>query len=193
VPFEDEASNYEFRLPILNSGIVSEHRDFVPQRECLRVGHAAMEQLFLKEVSSFNPDVIFNSVGKNEDYPSPSVLNLVRESGVRVVTAAWDSFLKPRHWEIDLYNCSDYLLTADSFTNYFRYRLLAELTNDPKKVMFFQGSQVFTDFFRPTQEKKDIDVLFLGSVYGSRVNFIKSLQKKSGGARKTTDCCRWKL
>ena len=182
VPFEREASNYEFRMPALRAGGITEHRDFQYQRLFHAHGRAVMERELLREVELYRPDCVFYSGGFGHQCPSAATMNQIRAAGFPVLAVLWDTFLKPRELELDLFASSDYLLLADSFTNYARYRLWAETANLPVGVGFLPGHQVLPEIFARTDAPKDLDVTFLGSVYGSRVGLLDYLSERLSAA-----------
>ncbi len=69
VSWENEPSNYELRLPILNCGAVTEHNDYCYQRKLRATGREEVEREVLAMVEAFKPDIVINST----TWPSQSV------------------------------------------------------------------------------------------------------------------------
>ena len=91
-----------------------------------------------------------------------------------MLTVFWDTWPDSLPHEIELTLNSDAILVMDSLTNYFKFRLLAELHGRPGTVAFAPIA-VFTDVVRPTKTAKSRDVLMLGSNEGQRINLTRFL------------------
>lgn len=61
VNWENEPSNYQLRLLIINCGIVTEYKDFVYQRVFRSEGRDVMHSKLLQEIFDFRPDLVVNS------------------------------------------------------------------------------------------------------------------------------------
>ena len=86
VDFENEPSNYQIRLPALNSGAISEHRDFIYQRVFRESGKDAMNQAALEAYQVFEPDVVINSLCWWQECISSQTLAKIRKGGGKVIS-----------------------------------------------------------------------------------------------------------
>jgi spore maturation protein CgeB len=177
VDFENEPSNYQVRLPALNSGMISEHVDFVYQRIFRKSGAAAMNEAALKAQHDFRPDIVINSLCWWQECIDWQTLAAMRLAGSKVISIYWDTWINALPHETEIFLNSDYILVFDSLSSYFKYRLLGEQRGNSDKVIF-SPIGVFTDTIRPIKIKKDIDVLMLGSGEGQRADLIFYLKKE---------------
>lgn len=95
VGWEDEPSNHELRLPILNCGMVREHRDYCYQRVLKAAGRAVMDREILTLVEEFQPDLVNNSTTWPNQSVGSGLLHAIMGRGVPVYTQVWDTFLEP--------------------------------------------------------------------------------------------------
>lgn len=183
VAFENEPSNVQLRLPILNCGAVTGHRDHVYQRDLRAAGRAAMDFHALEVVAEARPDVVVYSATWEHENLSPWVLKAIRDgdgarAGVPVVSMLWDSWIEPTVAEAELLANSTFLVVGDSLHSYLRCRLAAESLTPTPKVAFF-GGQVFTDLVRPLPDEPTLfDVTLLGSNEGRRAQLIARLTEE---------------
>ena len=176
VDFENEPSNYQVRLPVLNSGLVSGYKDFVYQRSFKSSGRAVMNKDALIIFHKFKPDIVINSLCWWQECIDPQTLSVMRESGAKVISIYWDTWINALPHESEIFLNSDHILIMDSLSNYLKYRLLGEQHNKKNKVIF-SPIAVFTDIIRSTKVDKDIDVLVIGSREGQRSELIDHLQR----------------
>lgn len=174
VGWEDEPSNYQLRLPFLNSGTVTEHRDYVYQQTLNAEGREAMNQGALKAFRDFEPDLVVNSLAWWPECLDWTTLRDIRAEGGRVMSVFWDTWLDSLPHEVEFALNSDLILIMDSLTNYFKFRLAAEQHGRPNSVAF-SPIAVFTDLVQPRPRDKTRDVLLLGSNEGQRVALAKHL------------------
>ena len=176
VDFEDEPSNYELRLPILNCGLDIEHRDYIYQRVLRSQGRDAMNAKALEEVQEFKPDLVVYSTSPNESLDS-SVLQQIMKLGIPVYIHVWDTHVKPGPHEREWFDNCNYFGVADSVTNYLKYKIQAKNHARIIGVIFTGGHNVFTDFFCSNNTPKKYEVTIIGSNEGQRVELIKYLKK----------------
>ncbi len=181
VDFENEAANYEVRLPMLHSGAVTAHADFVYQRIFNWHGPAVLHRFTLTEVAAFRPDVIVFLAGWYNQCPRIDTLRELRDQGIAIFSVIFDSMRQPEDYELALFEVSDGVCVVNSFTNYCRYRHWAEASGLAKTVVFSAGHMVWTDFFKPMAVEKTRDVLILGSLYRRRLTFTRDLAKALEG------------
>jgi len=175
--FENEPSNYELRLPILNCGLPIEHRDYIYQRVLRAEGREEMNKKALQEVLQFNPDLVIYSTSWPHEKIAAETLQEIMNQGIPVYTHIWDTHVEPHPHEIEwALNCN-YLGVADSVTSYLRYRLLAEIKAEPKGVIFTIGN-FLTDAICKKEIEKIYDVTLVGSNEGQRLQLINYLQEK---------------
>lgn len=174
VGWEDEPSNYQVRLPFLNSGVVTEHRDFVYQQTLNAEGRDAMNREALNAFREFRPDLVVNSLAWWPECLDWTTLRGIRAEGGKVISVFWDTWLDSLPHEVELALNSDLILIMDSLTNYFKFRLVAEQHGRPNSVAF-SPIAVFTDLVRPRPREKTRDVLLLGSNEGQRVALAQHL------------------
>jgi spore maturation protein CgeB len=177
VDFKNEPSNYQVRLPALNSGMIGEHRDFIYQRVFQKSGAAAMNEAALKVHQDFKPDIVINSLCWWQECIDWKILAAMRQAGSKVISIYWDTWINALPHETEIFLNSDYILVFDSLSSYFKYRLLGEQQQNLNKVIF-SPIGVFTDTIKPIEIKKDIDVLMLGSREGQRADLISYLKKE---------------
>lgn len=183
VPFEQEPSNVQLRLPILNCGAVSGHRDHVYQRDLRSAGREAMDRRALEAVAAFRPDLVVYSATWEHENLSPWVLRTIRDDGpgkpgIPVVSMLWDSWIAPTTAEAELLANSTVLVVGDSLHTYLRCRLAVEALRPAPKVAFF-GGQVFTDLVRPLADEPVLfDVTLLGSNEGRRARLVARLAEE---------------
>ena len=126
VDFENEPSNYQIRLPLLNSGLVSEYKDFVYQRSFKSSGKAIMNKDALIIFHEFKPDIVINSLCWWQECIDPKTLSVMRESGAKVISIYWDTWINALPHESEIFLNSDHILIMDSLSNYIKYRHLSE-------------------------------------------------------------------
>jgi len=177
VSFEEEPSNYELRLPILNCGAVTAHRDYVYQRVLRTEGRKVMNAGVLREAIEFRPDLIVYSTSWPHEAIDSEILDRIMRQGIPVFTHVWDTHLQREPHELDWFLHCTYFGVADSVTNYRRYRALAETERSPwlRDVIFCAGNNVFTDVIRPESRLQEYDVTLLGSCEGQRVELVQQL------------------
>lgn len=180
VVFENEPSNVQLRLPILNCGAVTGYYDHVYQRDLRADGRAAMDRRALEAVANIRPDVVVYSATWEHENLSPWVLRAIRDGdgtrgGVPVISMLWDSWIEPTAAEAELLASSTVLVVGDSLHSYLRCRLAAESLVPSPKVAFF-GGQVFTDLVHPLpNEPIEFDITLLGSNEGRRAALVSRL------------------
>ena len=177
VDFENEAANYEVRLPMLHSGAITAHADFVYQRIFNWHGPLVFHRFTLTEIDAFRPDVVVFLVGWYNQCPKIETLREIRSRGIAIFSVIFDSMRQPEEYELALFEESDGFCIVNSFTNYCRYRHWAESRGEPKAVVFSAGHMVWTGFFKPMETEKTRDVLILGSLYRRRLTFTRELAK----------------
>lgn len=176
VDFENEPSNVQLRLPILNCGLVTDHRDHVYQRDLRADGRVAMDAAALRVVAGTRPDVVVYSATWEHENLSPWVLRRIRDGGTPVVSMLWDSWIEPSTAEAELLAASTVLVVGDSLNTYHRCRLIGASLAPAVGVAFF-GGQVFTDLLRPLPEEAKVhDVTLLGSNEGERAELVAFLE-----------------
>ncbi|WP_448207980.1 glycosyltransferase family protein [Azospirillum sp. sgz302134] len=178
VHFENEPSNVQLRLPILNCGLDIAHRDHVYQRDLKAHGRAEMDRRALAAVAEFRPDVVVYSATWEHENLSPGVLKAIRDGGTPVVAMLWDSWIEPTTAEAELLAGSTVLVVGDSLHTYLRCRMAGQRLSPRTSVVFF-GGQVFTDLIRPLPgEPKEFDVTLLGSNEGERAHLVVFLEEE---------------
>jgi spore maturation protein CgeB len=176
VDFENEPSNYQVRLPALNSGAITDYKDFVYQRTFKRSGRAAMNQEAINIFQNYQPDIVINSMCWWQECLDCQTLATMRQTEAKVISIFWDTWINALPHETEIFLSSDIVLVMDSLSNYFKYRLLGEQQQGSTKVIF-SPIAVFTDLIKPIDIEKDIDVLMLGSREGQRSELISYLKK----------------
>lgn len=183
VPFENEPSNVQLRLPILNCGAVTGHHDHVYQRDLRSAGRAAMDRRALEAAAAVRPDIVVYSATWEHENLSPWVLRTIRDGGpdrpgIPVVSMLWDSWIVPTTAEAELLANSTVLVVGDSLHTYLRCRLAAGRLWPAPRVAFFAG-QVFTDLVRPLPDEPVLfDVTLLGSNEGRRAGLVARLAEE---------------
>jgi hypothetical protein len=177
VDFESEPSNYQVRLPFLNSGAVEAHSDFVFQRTLRAEGREAMNRAALAAAESFAPDLVVNSLAWPAESIDAATLDAMRARGTKVLSVFWDTHINPLPHELEIFLASDVVLVMDSLAGYLRYRLLREHMGRGAMPVF-SPIAVFTDVLRPASTAKDIDVLLLGSNEGFRKELAAILAER---------------
>ncbi len=187
VNFEDESQNYILRLPILNSGLATEYRDYIPQRVLREQGSEAMNKRALSEVLEFNPDLLVYETPHPSELLNPAVLEEIMKRGIPILTAVWDSYihLGLRDYEEEwLRNCN-YFAVIESITNWYRYRYISkDILTEDKRIpgmrgfIFGGGNHIFTDVFKKKHLEKKYDVSLIGSNEGQRVYLLNYLREE---------------
>lgn len=179
VDFKDEPSNYQLRLPMLNCGLVTAHRDYIYQRVLRSEGRDAMNAKALQEVKEFKPHLVVYSTSWLHECPDSFVFREIMNMGIPVYTHVWDTSIhQPQPHVKEWFDNCNYFAIADSITNYLFYKNLAKNHPNVKGVIFPGGNDVFTDLLRPLPVEKISDVTILGSREGQRVQLIEFLHKK---------------
>jgi hypothetical protein len=176
VDFENDTANLEVRLPLLNSGAVSEHADFVYQRVFVMHGPTVLHSMAVKEALAFKPDFLLYSTSWFHQSPSIETMREIQESGIPILSVLYDSMHAPPDYEIELFKLSAGTCVINSFSNYCRYRYWAERAMPEKVILFAGGHTAFTNFFQPIALDKTMDVLVMGSLYGRRVEFTMRMK-----------------
>ncbi len=182
VHYEQEPSNYELRLPMLRSGMVTDYLDYVYQEVLNEYNYEEMSSQLISRVIDFKPDIIVNSTTWANQNFSYFTLNYIRSLGYVVLTVMWDTHVISMKHELDLFGSSDFFVIADSVTNYAKYRLAAEMLGQHEKVLFLGGSQVLSSIFRPVPGDKHYDVLIPGSQQGRRIQLTNFLFQRFEGS-----------
>lgn len=175
VRWEDEPSNHELRLPILNCGAVTEHRDVCYQRMFREIGRDATNRHILSLVEKFQPQVVVNSTTWPNQSVGSGLLHEIMRCGVPVFTHVWDTFVEPAPHELGWFYSCNYLGIASSISSYSRYKRLAEAGCGPLGVIFTTGHNVLTETVCKLDLPKTVDVALLGSNEGLRTVFKKFL------------------
>lgn len=176
--FENEPSNSELRLPILNCGLDITHKDIIYQRILRKYDMEMMNNQVLDEVLSFNPDILIYSTSWPNESISPYVLQTVMKHGIPVLTHVWDTHINTQPHEMEwLKNCN-YFAVADSFTNYKHFKTLIKSCPYLDDVIFTSGNIVFTDILNKMDVEKKYDVSIIGSAEGKRKDLINFLSKE---------------
>ncbi|MFZ2642487.1 MAG: glycosyltransferase [Verrucomicrobiia bacterium] len=178
VNFDQEPSNYELRLPILNSGVVTSHRDYVYQRVLRNEGREAMNRKALLEVSDFNPDLVVYSTSWPHESIDRNVFQQIMNGGVPVFTHVWDTQIEQRPHEMEWFLNCNYFGVADSVSNYLRYASLASIVPGVRSVLFTGGNIVFTDLLHQKALDKRYDVTLVGSNEGERAKLVRYLRER---------------
>ncbi|MBI4663444.1 MAG: glycosyltransferase family 1 protein [Verrucomicrobia bacterium] len=181
VSWEDEPSNYELRLPILNCGVVTDHRDYCYQATLRKDGKDRMNREILALVDGFQPEIVINSTTWPEQSVGSGLLQEILRRGVVVHTQVWDSFVNPEPHEMEWFYSCTHLGIASSISSYLRYKAMAQAGCGPRGVVFTAGHHVFTEFFRKLDVPKVYDVTILGSNEGLRTIHKKFLQSRLPG------------
>lgn len=177
VNWEDEPCNYELRLPILNCGLVTEHRDFCYQCLLRAEGRDSMNRKALREVLEFQPDLVVYGTSWPQESIAPVVFHEIMRHGIPVFAGIFDTQTELHLHELEwLINCN-YFGLADSITNYDRFCSLSRRYPQVRGVLFMAGNNVFTDTIRKVNEKKIYDVTVLGSAEAHRVQLIEFLSR----------------
>jgi len=171
-------TNFELRLPIINSGMVTEYMDIPYQRLLRNIGRDAMNQHIINKAIEYKPDIIINSTTWRHENIDISTLDTLKSHGIPVYTHIWDSLVKPDPYEISWFLCSSAVGVADSLARFLYYDKLNEDNKLRKKVFFTSGNTVFTDIFRDMHMPKKYEVTLLGSNEGQRVHFNNYLKDK---------------
>lgn len=184
VPYEYEAANLEVRLPILDCGLVTDHRDLVHHRVYRARGAAFMNEAALRAAADFHPDIVvyFSSTERPEDL-RPETLEGIRALGCRLLSIRFDSRNRLTAEELSVLVASSHLAVLTSPSDYVRYRMLAEAMGRPGTVACLIGYNADTGLFRPSGAEKAYDVSFVGSNHGARVAFLRELGEhlRAGG------------
>jgi len=181
VGWEDEPSNHELRLPILNCGMVREHRDYCYQRVLKAAGRAVMDREILTLVEEFQPELVINSTTWPNQSVGSGLLHAIMGRGVPVYTQVWDTFLEPAPHELEWFYSCTCLGIASSISCFEKYWRRAEFGCGPRGVLFTTGHNVFTDQVRKVELPKRYDVTLLGSNEGQRTIFKKFLAGRLPG------------
>jgi tetratricopeptide (TPR) repeat protein len=177
VDFENEPSNYELRLPILNCGVVTSYKDYIYQRVLRLEGYESMNKKALQETLEFQPDLVIYSTSWDDESIDYSVLHEIRSWSIPIYIHVWDTFIKPRIKELEWFLSCSYFGVGDSVTNYIRYRSMLDYSKT-NGVIFTPGHNVFTDFIHKKKMEKIYDVTLLGSNEGERAKLIEYLEEK---------------
>jgi len=178
--FENEPGNLEVRLPMLASGLIKEHNDFVFQRIKKEIGLGGMIKAATKAVLDFKPDLIVYITGWSKDDIPGQLINGFEEVGIKVLTIAWDTYPGPTPLNFrqnNLFKSTSYFCEACSFISYARFRFWREQLNPEKGVLYLSGNNILNNQFKDLSMKKDIDVALIGSLYMARHRLLKFLKK----------------
>ena len=184
VTFENEPSNYELRLPIINCGIVASHEDFNYQRVLKEAGRREMNRRALRLALDYEPDLLVYSTTTMDDHlidgriyksVDSRVLRKILKHGIPLYIHVWDTFVNRRPRELEWFLNCRYFGVADSVTNYLYYR--SKLPHSrARAVIFTAGHNVFTDVIHKKPLEKTCDVTLLGSNEGLRMELIPYLK-----------------
>ena len=175
--FEKEPSNLELRLPILNCGLKIRHRDHIYQRDLRAHGHQEMNNAVWRQILDFNPHLVVYSTTWPNEALSSSLLKKILGRGIPVLTHVWDTHIEPAPHELDWFSSCSHFAVADSVTNFLRYYSQAKSFGSPK-VLLTTGNLVFTDIFQRKPLEKIYDVAKVGSLDGSRGEFINIVSER---------------
>lgn len=178
IDYEKGPLNYEFRVPLLNCGAVSKHRDFVYTRILKSEGKEAMDSAAVQAVHEFEPDiVVFAAPCHLNEGPSLKTFSKIMSYGIPIFTHIPDSYAD-RPDEIGWLMHCNYLGIADSSTNAKKLESLITENHDVRGVILTSGQLVVTDYFFPSLAKKIYDVTLLGSKEGLRNQLGKYLENE---------------
>jgi hypothetical protein len=177
-PFEYEAGNFEVRLPALNCGLITEHRDFVYQRVLRTRGREAMNREAWEAARAFRPDVVvYFATWPAEDLDAEVLFRISCEIAP-VISVVFDTDKQVTPHEMKWFGACDCLATLTSIHDYLRFRELSRLCGDHPSAAALIGHNVLTEYFCPAETPKRHDVAFIGSLYGSRHQFIADLEQR---------------
>ena len=177
VNYHHEAGNLEIRLPIIESGFFEDYVDFVYQREERTFGRPTATYKALDLLKSYNPDVVIYFTTWGHENIDPVVLQAAKMQGKPVVNIRFDSKVNYSVEEANTNSSSTHIAVFASISDMHRQRVLHEISPSYPKPFFVQGNNVLKSLFHPNKDvEKDIDVVFLGSRHGHRVEFLKKLE-----------------
>lgn len=175
VNWENEPSNYELRLPILNCGVEIEYLDF-PYGYCSNVKDIEiLNERLIKICTEFKPDLIVYSTSRYPYIIKISTLQRLKKFFTLYVHI-WDTTINSRVEEIQWFTNCTYLGLGDSLTNFIKYYSFLKYTS-AKGMIFTAGHNVFTDIFKKLDVEKIYDVVIIGSYEGKRKEIINFLEK----------------
>jgi len=182
LPFEYEASNFEVRLPAINCGLITDSETFVYQRIFRSHGREEMNKQAWEFAKSFSPDIVIHyrtwpfPVDENLDH---SLINTIDREIAPVLTIVFDSYSNIHQFEMEAFTAPSYFGMLTSIYDFLRYKKLEKICNYETQVTTLIGHNVLTELFKPIDfNKKNIDVSFIGSIYGMREEWLKELNKR---------------
>jgi len=180
--FENESGNQEIRRPMLDSGLVSAHRDLIHQRILRAEGPAAVVAAVQRAVLEFQPDLVVNFATWPHENVPPACIAALGRNGTPVLTVLADTTPGPlpADWhDFQLFHASRYVLDSGSFFGYARFRLWNELMGLGKGVLLLCGNNVREGRFPPPRRvEKDIDVAMIGSLYAYRKEVMDAINRE---------------
>ncbi len=175
VDYVNELFSLSVRDPVTNSGARIEVHDFVRNHRVQPPDLDAEAHQLLRQIEELKIDVVVYFASW-QDLP-PWCLEEIRRAHVPIFGILPDTLLETGEHELLLASYADYLGVFDSVTNYFRYRMLFDLTKGkPGGVLFLSGFHVRPERFAKRPAQKTRDVVILGSAEGERRAIIDRLE-----------------
>lgn len=186
--FENEAGNIEFRLPMLSSGAITEHENYIYQRVQTEHGFEAMIEGAFEAVRRFKPDLVVNMTTWPHKSIPPGHIADIENLGYPVLTAYWDTIPDQDiavRLERPLFYASSHFCEGGSFLGYARYRLWNDLLGLGKGVIYLAGNTLVNGRFHPDEQlensSKTIDIALIGSLYEERITLLNYLNDALAG------------
>lgn len=177
--YKNEIFGRNFCSPILASGaditcldFVRNHRDRTEPPNLDEEG-----EKLLAMIQGFHPDVIFY-MHSWDDLPD-WCFERIRASRLPIFTFLPDTLVETGSAELRVMRYSNYVGVCDSVSNYFRYRMLFDLTRGrPDGVLFIPGVYVPPELMIKPDVPKSRDVVILGSAELQRRALVDELRAK---------------
>lgn len=175
VDWQEDFTNYELRLPILNCGLEIEHKDICYTKYKRQVERHLLDKEVLETIESFKPNIVINCTVEPHRSISPECCKTIMSKNIIVFNTIWETYVNNRPHITTWFETCNYCGVFDSLTNYFYFRKLAEGKQEPKGVIFTPGNIVFTDLINKKPLNKIYDVLIIGSYEGKRKEYVNYL------------------
>ena len=177
-PYDKSAMFFEVISPIIETNFFEDYKFFVYQRVRRKLGNYRCINEAIKTIDDYKPDIIIYFFTWLHDNLDSVVLSHAKDINISVLTIKLDSHRVFKSLEAGPLSSSTHVGLLTSVSDFIRFQFLHKQVPSFPKPFFIMGNNVLKNKFTSTNIKKDIDVLFLGSIYGKRVEFINFLKNK---------------
>jgi hypothetical protein len=175
----DEAPhNHLSRRPVIDCGLPVEPIDMMfhdvgPDGEV-----TVLDEQVVELVESIRPEIVVYNQPAYGRHLAPATFERMRGLGARIVTNVYDNTIIKDHQTPALLDVSDVFVVYDSLQSWLEYRLASEfLLGGRTRVVYGGGYFSLSAVPRERPHRAEHDVVFIGTVEGSRQEFFERLDR----------------